>query len=332
MKKFLFYTLLLAFVASFSFTGCKYDDECDCSGAEPLAYETLTTYLKSIDMDIDHVLKSADGNKFVMFPSNGDLSGKYIIDIRSAQAFASGHIEGAVNVKFTDILTEAAKADKEIVVVCFTGQTACYATSLLRLYGYENAQALKWGMSGWNADFDSWTAKCGDAIEAHPDNWVTSATDAGSFDAPNWSSSSTNGAEILKERVEAVVAAGFKTVSNADVVAKPGDYYVNNYFSEAHYNGFGHVKGAVRVNPLMIDDCSKLDPNGKVVTYCYTGQTSAVLTAYLNVLGFEAYSLTFGVNGLTHSNPFWSTGGTDGGAVPNHWGVDSNPKNFPVVQ
>lgn len=331
MKKFFLYTLLLAFIASFSFTGCKYDDDCDCTN-EPLAYETLSTYLKSIDMDIDHVLKSANGNKFVMFPSDGDLSSKYIIDIRSTEAFASGHIDGAVNVKFTDILTEAAKADKDIVVVCFTGQTACYATSLLRLYGYEDAQALKWGMSGWNSNFDSWTGKIGDAADNFPDNWSTSATSAGDFDAPSWTSTSTDGATILKERVEAVVAAGFKTVSNAAVMENPGDYYVNNYFSEAHYSGFGHVKGAVRVNPLLIDDCSKLDPNGQVVTYCYTGQTSAVLTAYLNVLGFDAYSLTFGVNGLTHSNSFWETGGDGGTHVPNHWSVNASSKDFDVVQ
>lgn len=330
MKKFFIYTLMVAFVATFSFTSCK--DEGTTGGEEAVAYETLTTYLKSIDMDINHVLKSANDQKFVMFPADGDLSSRYILDIRSDAAFAAGHIEGAHHIKFADLLTEAAKADKQIVVVCFTGQTACYGTSLLRLYGYEDAQALKWGMSGWNADFDSWTGKCGDAKDANPENWTTSATAAGSFDDPSWTSSNTDGAAILKERVEAAVAAGFKTASNADVMANPGNYYVNNYFSDGHYTGFGHVKDAVRVNPLMIDDCSNLDPNGKVITYCYTGQTSAVLTAYLNVLGFDAYSLTFGMNGLNHSDTFWSTGGTDGAAVPNHWGVNASSKDFPVVQ
>uniref|UniRef100_UPI003217E170 rhodanese-like domain-containing protein n=1 Tax=uncultured Draconibacterium sp. TaxID=1573823 RepID=UPI003217E170 len=329
MKKFVFYTLLLAFVASFSFTGCKYDDECDCLSSEPLAYETLTTYLKSVDMNLDKIMTNADGQKFVMFPADGDLSSKYIIDIRSAEAFGSGHIDGAHNVAFTNILTEAAKADKPIVVVCFTGQTACYATSLLRLYGYENAQALKWGMSGWNPGFDSWTSNCKELTNST--NWTTSATSAGNFEAPSWTSNSTNGADILKERVEAVVAAGFKTVKNTDVLANPADYYINNYFSDAHYTGFGHVNGAVRISPLLIDNCSSLDPSKKVVTYCYTGQTSAVITAYLNVLGFDAYSLTFGVNGMAHSNSFWSTGGTDGGAVPNHWGVNAGSKDFPVV-
>lgn len=321
MKKFFIYTLLVAFVATFSFTSCKDDGT---GGEEAVAYQTLTTYLKSIDMDVNHVLKNANDQKFVMgAPADGNVSSKWVMDIRSAADFATAHIAGAHNVPFSNILTAAATADKPILVVCYTGQTACYATSLLRLYGYEDAQALKWGMSGWNAQFDKWTPNCGDA--ADNGGWSTTATEAGSFAPPSISTSTSDGAALLKERVEAVVAAGFKTASKGDVLANPSGYYVNNYFSAAHYEGFGHVEGAVRVNPLMIDDFNKLDPNGKVVTYCYTGQTSAVLTAYLRVCGFDAYSLTFGMNGMSHSNPFW----TDG-AVTNHWGVDSNPKDLPT--
>ena len=71
---------------------------------------------------------------FVMAtPADGDVSSKYVMDIRSAADFATAHIQGAHNVVFTNILTEAANADKPILVVCYTGQTACYATSLLRL-------------------------------------------------------------------------------------------------------------------------------------------------------------------------------------------------------
>ena len=324
MKKFFYYTLLLAFVASFSFTGCKYDDECDCS-SENQAYETLTSYLKSIDMDLNHVLTNADGQKFVMgAPADGDLSGKWIMDIRGATDFNAAHIEGAHNVAFTDILTAAATADKPILVVCYTGQTACYATSLLRLYGFENAQALKWGMSGWNTQFDKWTPNCKDLTDDN--NWTNAQFAATSFADPEINSTTTDGATLLQERVEAVVAEGFKTASNTDVLSNPAGYYVNNYFSADHYTGFGHVDGAVRVSPLLIDDFSSLDSEGKVVTYCYTGQTSAVITAYLRVCGFDAYSLTFGINGMSHSNSFWETGG-----VTNHWGYDSNPKDLPTV-
>ncbi|NOR75702.1 MAG: hypothetical protein GQ525_11135 [Draconibacterium sp.] len=326
MKKYFIYTILFAFVASISFTGCKYDDECDCSDNGAVAYNTLTAHLKSIDMDINHVLTNANGQKFVMAaPADGDLSAKWILDIRSAADFGTAHIEGANNVAFSDILTAAATADKPIIVVCYTGQTACYATSLLRLYGYEDTQALKWGMSGWNTTFDKWTANCKDLTTSS--NWNTTINASASFSAPEWSSSTTDGASLLKERVEAAVKAGFKTATGADVLGNTSGFYVNNYFSDAHYTGFGHVNGAVRVNPLLIDDCDNLDQSNPVVTYCYTGQTSAVVTAYLNVLGFDAKSLLFGINGMSHSNVFWTAG--DG--VTNHWGHDSNPKDLSTV-
>lgn len=315
MKKFVFYSILIAFVASVTFTGCKKTETESESGN----YEVLTTYMKDNNLDVGTFTAG-----FVMAaPEDGNVSAKWVMDIRSAADFATAHIDGAHNVAFSDILTAAATADKPILVVCYTGQTACYATTLLRMYGFD-AQALKWGMSGWNAQFDKWTANCKDlTTEA---NWTADATAAGTFEAPDWTSPTTDGAALLKERVEAAVAAGFKTASNADVLANPGNYYVNNFFSEAHYTGFGHVMGAVRVNPLSLDNCSSLDPDSKVVTYCYTGQTSAVITAYLNVLGFEAYSLTFGMNGMGTSNPFWTTGD-----VKNHWGFDSKPKSLPTV-
>ena len=54
MKKFFIYTLLIAFVATFALTGCKDSGE---GVEEVVAYETLTTHLKSINLDFDHVIK-----------------------------------------------------------------------------------------------------------------------------------------------------------------------------------------------------------------------------------------------------------------------------------
>ena len=177
-------------------------------------------------------------------------------------------------------------------------------------------------MSGWNPEYNKWSPNCKDLTDAN--NWTTAQFAAGTYDAPTINSTTTDGASLLEERVEATVAAGFKTASNNSVLSAPGDYYINNYFNTEHYNGFGHIDGAVRVLPLGISNLNNLDSDGKVVTYCYTGQTSAIITAFLNVVGFEAYSLTFGVNGMTSSNPFWEAGN-----VPNHWGHNANPKNLP---
>jgi rhodanese-related sulfurtransferase len=113
-------------------------------------------------------------------------------------------------------------------------------------------------------------------------------------------------------------------VNGSDVLSNPAEYFINNYFSETDYLGFGHIANAYRINPLLLSDNSYLglDPaaNAKVVTYCYTGQTSAVITAYLRVLGYDAYSLKFGMNGLYNDNPAWTA---------NKWS-NGVPKNFPV--
>lgn len=313
------------------FTSCdRGDDPTDDPVATP-AFELMSEFMIENNRDINNILTNTDGEKFVVAPpAEADLDAflnKYfIMDIRSSADFLTAHIDGAQNVAFSDILTTAATTSKPILVVCYTGQTACYATSLLRLYGYSHTQALKWGMSGWNPQTSGpWDNNTGDIAENHS-NWSYGAAPANiNFDDPEISSTKNDGELILKERVEAVVAAGFKGVNGGDVLNNPGGYFINNYFNETDYTGFGHINTAYRILPLSLADGTykQLDPNANtVVTYCYTGQTSAVLTAVLNVLGYNAASLKFGMNGLYNSNPAWSK---------NQWGGDSSPKSLPVM-
>ena len=251
------------------------------------------------------------------------------MDIRKADAFATGHIVGAKNIVFADILKEAS-SDKANLLVCYTGQTACYATALLRLSGFK-AQALKWGMSGWNTKFDKWTANvAGNTADGHK-NWSVSNTQTQLFSNPTISSTATDGAGILSQQIANAIATGFKpagtTDGKYDVLENPTAYFINNYFSQGDYTAFGHIDGAYRINPLLLGDNTYqgLDPAGKIVTYCYTGQTSAVVTAYLNVIGYDAYSLLYGMNGLYNSNSAWDANNA------NQWGVGSKPKDLPTV-
>ena len=58
-----------------------------------------------------------------------------------------------------------------------------------------------------------------------------------------------------------------------------------------------------------------------MVTYCYTGQTSAITTAWLDVLGYDGRSLMFGANGIVHSKLL---NGVAGSAPKKSWkGVGS---------
>lgn len=333
MKKFKF-LIGLFILSSFLFTACDSGGDNPDPTPDIPKFTLMKDYLVSNSLDLDKVIKNSDGVKFVAgAPSAEDLDGflakYYIIDIRSSSDFAANHISGAKNATLKNIFTEAAKAgDKPILVACYTGQTACYATSLLRMYGYKNAQALKWGMSGWNeATAAPWNNKIGNEADGHS-NWSYAAAPAKViYPDPVINSIHSDGESILKSRIEAVAAEGFKTVAGTDVLNNPYGYFINNYFNETDYAGFGHIVDAQRILPLTLADKSynNLDPasGAKVVTYCYTGQTSAVITAYLRVLGYDAYSLTFGMNGLYNQNSQWST---------NQWGGDSKPKSLPLVQ
>ncbi|EAR01345.1 rhodanese-like domain-containing protein [Maribacter sp. HTCC2170] len=331
MKKISLYLVALLMVPALLLVSCDRGDDITDENSVA-AFTLLKDHIVSNDLDIDNILTNPDGEKFVVAaPADADLdaflSKYHIIDIRKNTDFLTNHIQGAKNVPFTDILTEAASTSKPVLVVCYTGQTACYATGLMRLYGYSHTRALKWGMSGWNGTTSGpWNNNIGNDADGHS-NWTFgNAPTPEVFADPVISSFSTDGAQILMERVEQVVAAGFKTVSGGEVLSSPSNYFINNYFSEADYTGFGHIDGAYRILPLTFADGghSNLDPdpNAQVVTYCYTGQTSAVMTACLRVLGYDAYSLTFGMNGMFNSNQAFTK---------NQWGADSNPKSLPLV-
>ena len=97
-----------------------------------------------------------------------------VIDIRNSDYFKKGHIPGAVNVGFNDLPSffenniKAFQYDK-IVIACYHGQMASYATALLRLMGYGNVYSLRWGMSVWNKDIyvqHPWSEKIGDDFVA----------------------------------------------------------------------------------------------------------------------------------------------------------------------
>jgi rhodanese-related sulfurtransferase len=282
-----------------AFAGCKNDDS---ESPEQSAYETLAAYLMANDMDLSDILS---GWTIAAADVAGNEDDYYIIDIRSSTVFAEGHIAGAVNGTLGGILDTAANSGgKPIIVVCYTGQSASHAVVALRLSGYPDARLLLFGMSSWNADFDSWTANVGDIAVGNA-NWTTDATAAlQEFGQPTISTSETNGADILADRVEAMLAGGYQGITASDVLASPESYFINNYWAQTDVDTYGHIAGAYRIKEnltLAAGGFGNLDPGETIVTYCWTGQTSSAVTAYLTVLGYDAKSLRFGVNAMIYS-------------------------------
>lgn len=304
LRNYLVIVLLAIVMPALFMTSCKKTEE-------NKAFETLKTYLVDNNLDLSNILDGWIMKDLALVDSvqndadpNNDY---YIIDLRSADDFATGHIKGAVNSTLAGILDAAANAgNKPILVVCYTGQVAGHGLVALRLSGYPNSQVLIWGMSGWNADFDKWTPNVGD-VAVNNANWIAPPGNIAAdetYDYPVINTDETDGAKILAERVNKLLSDGFKGIDATTVLENPDQYFINNYWAAADVETYGNIKGAHRINPLTIagDEIAKLDPSKTIVTYCWTGQTSSVITAYLNVLGYNALSLKFGANAMIHSN------------------------------
>ncbi len=248
-----------------------------------------------------------------------NLSNLYVMDVRSATDFAAGHIEGAHNVAAADVVEAAASAGSStICMVCYTGQTASWCTMALRMAGFDDAFAMKFGMASWNDAFaPSWDSGASSDYVAQ-----FSADNAPSLPVytamPVLHTGQTTGEAILDARIAAVLTEGFgaNTVTAAQVFSALDDYETYNYWAAADYAAFGHVPGAFQLTPGTLttdENLTALDPDGDNVIYCWTGQTSAFTAFYLNVMGYDALSLKFGANGMIHSaldaSHAWQMGG-----------------------
>ncbi len=78
-----------------------------------------------------------------------------ILDVRSKEEFASGHIPGAINLPITELAGRvnelAAYKDTELVVHCETGPRAGMATWLLKRNGFSRLVALEGHMRAWRS-------------------------------------------------------------------------------------------------------------------------------------------------------------------------------------
>ncbi len=79
-----------------------------------------------------------------------------VIDLRSAESFARGHIVNARNVPFDELEGRLDKLGKlkgkPVIAVCDAGITSNKALAKLREAGFESVYSLKGGMHGWSQE------------------------------------------------------------------------------------------------------------------------------------------------------------------------------------
>jgi rhodanese-related sulfurtransferase len=77
-----------------------------------------------------------------------------VLDLRSAEAFARGHIVNAKNIPFDELSARGDALDKykskPIVAVCDAGATSGKAVQLLQKAGIKEAYGLRGGIAAWS--------------------------------------------------------------------------------------------------------------------------------------------------------------------------------------
>ncbi len=187
------------------FAACSKDDDETPTPTPVNESQVLATYLEStnspagkdyVNTDMPSIMPATEVKTL------NETGQVYIIDIRSAADFALGHIVNAHNVALADILTHIEGVDQtpytKVAIVCYTGQTAGFAASLLRLMGYNKVFSMKWGMCSWNVDFaDKWNTAIASG-NAYTTQFTDVATDKGAKGAmPTLATGKTTGQEIL---------------------------------------------------------------------------------------------------------------------------------------
>ncbi len=313
------FLLLLASIILFSCSG----DKSGSGDSQPAKQQKAKAQKEIvIDRETELLLKDLEENgDYVnsrLFPSLIKASSvyedpdvlTYVIDIRDVQEFASGHLPGSVNVDFRDLPSYFMTGIKpfefdRIVIVSKDGQLASYTTSLLRLMGYGNVYALRWGMSGWNKSFaeSGWLAGCSSDFQNRLETDNNDMPPAEGM--PLMATGYSTGEEIAADRFKQLFSEDPEElmISAEEVFASPEDYFIINYDRRDKYES-GHIPGAVRYKPGatlgLADIMSTIPAEKTVVVYCGTGHNSGFVTGYLRLFGYDARTLSYGNNGFMY--------------------------------
>lgn len=289
--------------AAFVLNSCKDDSTGPSSVNES---DLLIQYLEGtggdyINVTMNNIVPATEVKQNI----TADASKYFVMDIRDTAAFAKGHITGAVNVQFKEILNYFKSHDMtkytKVYMICYSGQSAAYATGLLRLSGYNNVFSMKFGMASWHPDFSStWKNGIGNGGQAYLKQDSVAKPALGAL--PTLNTGMKTGKEILDARVAQLFSEGFPSVKQDVVIGSLSNYFVMAYWSAADYKDPGHLQGApcyVPKSDLKLSTFLKTIPTNKTCAiYCYTGHTAAYAAAFLKVMGYDIKSISFGGNAM----------------------------------
>jgi len=234
-----------------------------------------------------------------------------ILSVRSSTIYEVGHIPGALNCAWKEVydasnLTGINTTD-ELVVYCYTGHSGALATFCLNAMGY-NSVNLKFGIMSWTKDTlvrgtSPWNDST-DCIDEATSTTIESYPATNSLPVVN-NTSSTSDAEIVRASVEAYLSSSPSAATTAQTLYDNlndgdtlNDPFILSVRATSAYE-IGHIPGAANIpwRELASDSSAlKILPTDRqIVVYCYTGHTGGLATAALNLLGYDAVNLKWGI-------------------------------------
>jgi len=217
----------------------------------------------------------------------------YIVSLRSAKDYAAGHITGAVNIPFSELTT--LPKDEEILLYCYTGQTASFGTAVLGVLGYD-VQNLLHGMAAWSTDPAVYVKRFNPAAHQGDYKVETTPNEGGSYSLPELENTTSNSPDEIVLAAAKTVSPKYITNEELNMKIAEGEEMTIVSVRSAEHYAAGHIPGAINIGfTALADNLDKLNPDAPVYVYCYTGHTAAQAAALLQMLGYDAYSLKFGM-------------------------------------
>jgi rhodanese-related sulfurtransferase len=265
--------------------------------------------------------------------NDGDTSNDpFIVSVRSPDAYAKGHIPGAINIPYKEIAKAENLAklptDKPIVVYCYTGHTGQVAATVLGLLGYDVAN-LKFGMMGWTKNDEVLgTTRFGPDTDQRDYPLETTPNEATeTYSYPTLDTGAQDAQEIVRVAADTWLNSGSAPTIAADALfdnlndgdASNDPVIVSVRSADAYANG--HVTGAINIPWTQIanpENLAKLPPDKPIVVYCYTGHTGQVADTVLGILGYNVSNLKYGMMGWTTDDEVLGTARFDPTTQPDY--------------
>ncbi len=294
LKKLLAILLCILMVTA-SFAACGSNQEAAAPPAEdnPVAEQTnvveeaALAYFANFPAD-KHVISPADF--FAKIDAGEEM---FILDIRSGDDYAKGHITGAVNMPFGNESIakniELIPDDVPVYVYCYTGQTASQTIAVLNVAGKPAYNVQSGFVRGISVEpgFEKY-------ISTDP---VALPTETYAVDSEIKAAVANYYATVASYAGTPTEAQNIKVDAVKEIVDSESDDYVILSVRKAEDYAKGHVKGAINVpfGAGMQEGLVQLPKDKKIIVYCYTGQTASQTVAILRLLGYEAYNMQFGM-------------------------------------